>query len=82
MAAGDAKSLREALDHWRFIERRTPSGSPEWFRAKFWIALCHERLGDKQQAARVVTVLAGLHPDLGGPALKAKFESLLKRCQP
>jgi TolA-binding protein len=82
MATGEPESLRSALEQWRSIERRTPPGTPDWFRAKYWIAVCHEQLGDKQQAARIVTVLAGLHPDLGGPELTAKFQSLLKRCQP
>ncbi|MEX0586865.1 MAG: tetratricopeptide repeat protein, partial [Pirellulales bacterium] len=81
LAIGDAEALRLALERWRFVERRTPPGATEWFRAKYWIAICHERLGDKQQAARVVTVLAELHPELGGPALKGKFESLRKRCE-
>jgi tetratricopeptide (TPR) repeat protein len=82
MALGDPSSLRSALERWRMAERRTQPGTPDWFRAKYWIARCHERLGDKRQAARVVTVLAGLHPELGGPDQKARFDALLKRCRP
>jgi tetratricopeptide (TPR) repeat protein len=78
----DNTSLSAALAQWRRVEERTKSGTTEWFAAKYEVALLHERLGDKPQALRVVTLLAALYPDLGGAELKSKFEALRKRCQP
>lgn len=78
----DRQALAAALDQWRLVEQRTKSGTAEWFAAKYEVAALHERLGDKPQALRVVTLLAALYPDLGGDAMKAKFDALRKRCQP
>jgi tetratricopeptide (TPR) repeat protein len=80
LAAND--HLAAALEQWRLIERKSRPGTPEWFEAKYSIALAHERAGDKTQAARIVTLLAALHPDLGGPEQAAKFRNLLARCRP
>jgi hypothetical protein len=57
-------------------------GTAPWFAAKYEVATLHERLGDKPQALRVVTLLAALYPELGGEVTKAKFDALRKRCQP
>lgn len=78
----DRATLAAALDRWRLVERRTRSGTAEWFAAKYEVAALHERLGDKPQALRVVTLLSALYPDLGGQEMKAKFDALRKRCQP
>ena len=79
LAADD--HLFAALKQWRLVEQKSRPGTPGWFEAKYSIALAHERSGEKQQAARVVTLLAVLYPDLGGEEQAAKFRGILTRCQ-
>ena len=59
---------------------RSKAGSERWFRAKLGLALSHERLGNPQRAAQIVRLTQVLHPELGGPALKAQFDALVRRC--
>ena len=81
MMQDDRSSLAAALAKSRELESRSPPQSERWFRAKYTVALLHYRLGNKQQAAKIIRLLQLLHPELGGPVLKAKFEALLKRCR-
>ncbi len=77
----DRQSLETALAKWRELEKKSRSGSPRWFRAKYSIVWLHYRLGNKQQAAKIITLLQLLHPELGGPEMKARFVELLARCR-
>lgn len=77
----DRASLEAALAKWRLLERGTKPPAALWFEAKLEIARLHERLGNRQQAAKIVTVTQALHPELGGPARKVEFLELLGRCQ-
>lgn len=81
LAAGDPAAVNDALAAARLLEQGSQAGSPRWFRAKYYLASAHERLGNKDRAAKIVSLLQVLHPDLGGPALKPRFEQLLARCQ-
>lgn len=76
----DPESAQTALEKWRELQSRSPPRSPRWFRAKYHVAWLHYRLGNKQQAARIIELLKLLHPELGGPDMKPKFEQLLQRC--
>ena len=77
----DRVSLQTALGKWRELEKHSPERSARWFRAKYNVALIQFRLGEKAKAAKIITLLKLLQPDLGGPEMRAKFESLLRRCQ-
>lgn len=77
----DAASWNAALAKWREVEQRSRPGTDRWFRAKYYLALTHERLGNCQRAAEIITLTQVLHPEMGGPEMKAKFEELLKRCK-
>jgi len=77
----DRGSLEKALACWRNLAAHLPEATPAWFRAKYAIAELHLRLGDPQQAARIVQLLKLLHPELGGPESRSRFEALLRRCQ-
>jgi hypothetical protein len=79
--AGDKPSLETALAKWREVEQRSQPATPRWFRAKYYLALAHEKLGNKEHAAKIITLTQVLHPDLGGPELKARFQDLLARCK-
>ncbi|MBN2217831.1 MAG: hypothetical protein JW719_10705, partial [Pirellulales bacterium] len=82
LAAGaDRRSREAALVEWRRLESRSKPGSPRWFRAKYAIAELHLALGRPDRARKMIELLVLLHPDLGGPAMKARFEQLLACCQ-
>jgi len=78
----DPASLKKAMEKWRELEKRSPQASARWFRAKYAVAWLHCQSGNKQQAAKMITLLKLLHPELGGSEMKAKFETLLARCKP
>ncbi len=77
----DATSQRLALARWRAIEKRTPPNTERWYLAKYEIAQLHLRQGRADQAAKMIDLLELLHPELGGPAMKARFHALRARCR-
>ena len=77
LAATDAASLHEALERWRTLEQGSRPASERWFRAKLALATVHQRLGNKERALQIIKLTQVLHPDLGGPELKARFLALL-----
>ena len=81
LARDDRRSVEEALKRWRELEKKSQPGSPPWFRAKYSLALSHYRLGNTQQAAKIIELLQLLHPGSGGPEMKARFDDLLRRCR-
>lgn len=81
LSRGDAESLRQSLALWRTVEKKSPPGSSRWFDAQYAIATINERLGDPEQAIRLINFLERLYPQMGGPEMKAKFAELRRRCQ-
>ncbi|MBI2826439.1 MAG: hypothetical protein HYX69_17315 [Planctomycetia bacterium] len=71
----------EALAAWQHVERKSRPGSDRWMRAKFGEALTLERRGERSRAAATVNLVKVLYPELGGPAQREKFLTLLRRCQ-
>lgn len=80
LGGADKAAWQAALIKWREIEKKCRTGSERWLRAIYHQALALERLGQKDQAAKLVKLTRALHPELGGPEPKAKFLELLKRC--
>ncbi len=78
----DSASMQTALNKWRELEKKSRPDSPRWYRAKYRVAWLHCEMGNKDQAAKIITLLRLLHPELGGPEMKAKFDELLRRCRP
>jgi hypothetical protein len=74
-------SIATALEKWRELEQKSPPGRRRWFLAKYSVAWLHVEQGNKSQAAKIITLLQLLHPELGGPEMKPRFEELLKRCR-
>ncbi len=72
-----AGQYEQALVHWRTLLTGLPSGSSDWYEAKYHQL---ESLGkiDKPQARKVYHQLELLHPDLGGKVWKAKFTDLAR----
>ncbi len=79
--AARKKAIGAALGKWRELERKSPPRSRRWFLAKYWVAWLHFESGNKSQAAKIITLLKLLHPELGGPEMKLRFDALLKRCR-
>jgi tetratricopeptide (TPR) repeat protein len=75
-AGSVAAEHRRAVDHWRRVVRLTPDASSLWFRAKLGIARGLLQLGDRKRAAEMIGILETLHPELGGPTMKAEFQRL------
>jgi len=70
-----------ALERWRALEQAARPGTERWFRAKFYLALVHDRLGNHERAAQIIELTQLLHPELGGPEMKERFEKLLEQCR-
>ncbi|MHC4177451.1 MAG: hypothetical protein ACYSWU_08090, partial [Planctomycetota bacterium] len=79
--AARKESITTALEKWRELEQKSPPRSRRWFLAKYWVARLHFEQGNKTRAAKIITLLQLLHPELGGPEMKPQFEELLKRCR-
>ncbi len=78
----DRAGLEAALAQWRQIEKHSHPGTERYFRAKYSVAWLHHRLGNPRQAEKIIRLLEALQPEMGGPAMKAKFEQLSRQCQP
>ncbi len=76
-----ATDWEAALLRWRELEHHSRTGTPRWYRAKYHLAETYAKLGKRERAAQIVNVTKILHPDLGGPELKSKFEALLQKVQ-
>lgn len=77
----DKASWQAALGKWRQIEKKCRTGSDRWLRSIYHQALALERLDQKPQAAKLLKLTQSLHPELGGPEMKAQFIELLRRCE-
>jgi tetratricopeptide (TPR) repeat protein len=80
-AQPDRVSLEIGLTKWRELAKRTPEGTDRWFRAKYAVARLHLRMNDKQKALKMIQLLELLHPELGGPRMKARFDQLREECR-
>lgn len=77
----DPQSQRTALDQWRNILRRSRPQSPQWYEAKYALAVAHYRLGERERTAQMIELLQAVHPEMGGAAMKRKLLQLLERCR-
>jgi tetratricopeptide (TPR) repeat protein len=71
----------QARDLWRQLLGLLRENSPAWYRAKYNLALACFKLGDTPQALKIILVTEQLHPELGGPDSKAKFDELKAKCR-
>jgi tetratricopeptide (TPR) repeat protein len=71
----------QARDLWRQTVSLLRENSPAWYRAKYFLALACLQSGDAPQALKIILVTEQLHPELGGPDWKAKFDELKARCR-
>lgn len=76
LAQSDRESLQLAAARWREVERAVQEATPAWYRARLGTALAYQKLGDDARARQIADLTAALHPDLGGPTLKPRFDAL------
>jgi tetratricopeptide (TPR) repeat protein len=70
-----AQRHESAILLWRSMLRVLPEASPAWFRAKLQLMVSLRRSGQIKQARSVLGMLDVLHPDLGGAAMRERFEA-------
>ncbi len=80
-AQPDRNLLKTALQQWALVAQKSDPGKPRWFRAQYALADLHFRLGDPAHAARLITRLQILYPELGGPEMRRKFSALFQQCR-
>jgi hypothetical protein len=81
LAAGDAASLKLALDRWRIIASRSKPRTPRWFKAKYSVALAQFRQNDRSGAATLLKFLLETPPGLKGTEWEARCTDLLRQCE-
>jgi hypothetical protein len=77
MAHFRAGSYPLSLVRWRTLLTGTPSGTDEWYEAKYHQILCLSET-DPEMAGKVLHQLQILDPNLGPPPWREKFQSLLR----
>ena len=65
---------QHARTYWRRLEGVLKAGSPEWLDARWHVVRNCRQLGDRAEADKLLKVTKLLYPDLGGPAMRARFE--------
>lgn len=73
------EKYKKALEYWRILEENLSVGETTWYETKYKIASTYDKLGNFQQACKILTVTRILHPDLGGKDTKRKFHHLEKK---
>ena len=76
---GSNGCLREAIKRRQELESLQRKGSIEWLTSRYQMAWCSHQLGDDEAARKLIVVTRVLYPQLGSPALKARFERLLQQ---
>jgi len=77
LAHYNAKNYEQSVEHWRTLLAGLPKESDDWYEAKYYQLACLAEL-DKPAARKVFDQFALLHPKLGPPAWREKFEGLKK----
>ena len=70
-----------AITVYRLLAHRAPTGSARWFAARFGHAQTLAAAREPAAARQIVEGTALLHPELGGPAMKKKFEVLRQKLE-
>jgi len=81
LTSSDAVRLQKALDQWRIVGSRTPARTPQWFEAKYSVALAQFKLGDRPGAAMLLRFLLETPPGMKGSDWEGNFRQLLKKCE-
>lgn len=74
----DQQALRKAKQLWRAMESQSKPGSLPWLKRRYQVARCSWKLGEGDEAKKLLGVTALLYPQLGNAELKAQYEQLQK----
>ncbi len=68
------QGTQQAKGYWRRLEGLLKAGSLDWLDARRHVIHCCRVLGEQAEADKLLKVTKLLYPDLGGEAMRAKFE--------
>jgi tetratricopeptide (TPR) repeat protein len=77
LMAGNDTDLHAALTKWTQVAEKSRPGTPRFFRAYCGLAQTQLKLGQRRAAAATVQAVADKYPQLGGVAMKPRFEQIL-----
>jgi hypothetical protein len=80
-SSGNADAMALAKQCWRRLESLLKAGSPEWMTARLAVLNATVRLGQYDEARKLLQVTKVLYPELGGQSLKPQFEAVEKELQ-
>ena len=69
---------QHAKTYWRRLEGVLKAGSPEWLDARWHVIRNCRQLGEKTEADKLLKVTKLLYPELGGQAMRARFEEFAR----
>ncbi len=65
------------LNHWRRLLRKLKSHSPDWYEAKYNVAMLLHETGKSAEAVKLLKLLRDVSPGWDDSQFKSRFESLL-----
>lgn len=68
-----------AVSQWRTLLAGIRKESMMWYRARLNLIVCLRRAGQREEAKQILDLMRVLHPGLGGPLLKPRFEAEAER---
>ena len=74
----DKKALERALSYWSDVADLVPDGSKEWWDAKESTLDVYRRLGNKEQAQKMTSVLWLTRSDPSDPSRKRRWEKIVQ----
>jgi hypothetical protein len=77
LMAGNDGDVRAALTKWTQVAEKSRPGTPRFFRAYCGLAQTQLKLGQRRAAVATVQAVADKYPQLGGVAMKPRFEQIL-----
>jgi len=66
---------------WKRLESEHKSGSRGWFDARYQFIRSELDLGNPDKALKLIGVTKVLFPQLGGPDIQQRFQSLQEACE-
>jgi tetratricopeptide (TPR) repeat protein len=76
---GSPAGNQQAKGAWRKLEGLLKAGSAEWLDARWHVIRCCRKLGENAEADKLLKLTKLLYPDLGGDAMRAKYDELSGR---
>ena len=78
---GKTPSLTQAVGIWKRIESMNKPGSAAWCESRYHVARLSLKLGQTDEAKKLLTVTRLLYPKLGSPEIRDRFSELSKQLE-